>query len=685
MDGVLDAVGLTNGIKHCFASVFAEFNVATEVWARKNMLLTTGRDNYARYIAVTVGSIPLFATSRVVAVEDAYVLVGLSQEFERERYRSVGQIERALRMQRRGVNAREGKSQTSVSPEEALELSSGVFALLGAPGSGKTTALRHLVVSAASGSAIRGAVRIPIFLAARDMAAGQTGIETAAVGQFRSHEMPEPAKVLVALAKAGKLLLCLDGIDETSLAHQRILISELLQLQARYPNALFCVSARPHSLDVGLPNSSKWETFPLPFYRRLEFVRRWFAGVDAAKGERLVGECKQRPELLDIGSSPLLLSIICALFHNDLEIPRDVDELFSRTADGLLGQWDAFRNVARETSIGRLSLTKRFSLVAELAASMFENKKIVFSVADVENSGCLERISEVLRFQGLDARETLETLTNDYGVLLQRSPGLYSFSHLTLHEYFVARHAVAHRTELNLISEYRRDERWGEVVKFVARLLLNGDSFLRALHAAVDFSQDKPVRMLIAIWGSQPICSEAIRKQLMADLARRVVAVFKHCVDDFALLEDELVMQTRLLGRIRHARATIKARRLEEAAESDDGSEEHSPALEDPVEIEQSKEDKEPVKGGSNEQRLAKHSSILVAAVTLPGLLEILNKHKFDPSDIGVGRNAFFKQWFEAGFPEIRKISFRDAVPQDRGKALSRWKRNPRPDWDEVS
>jgi len=264
------------------------------------------------------------------------------------------------------------------------------------------------------------------------------GILDAAAEFLEWLEVPESRRVIERLLRSGSCMLLVDGLDETSEEHQRSVIREVLDLRAKYDESLICISSRPFSLSIGLVGFTKWETLPLSSEDRRAFVEKWFDSVDSEKGGRLLEQCKTRPEMLDLGSSPLLLSLVCALYYNDLDVPSDPDELYARSIEGLLGGWDAFRNIARQSILADLSIRRRVILLSWIAAILLENGKLVFSCDDVDQTECLVHAARALRIDPPPSEELLPSLFNDFGILVERSPGLYSFSHLTLHEYLVA-------------------------------------------------------------------------------------------------------------------------------------------------------------------------------------------------------------------------------------------------------
>jgi hypothetical protein len=517
--------GLSKIIERSFLSLFEGINASTQAWLESTKLLALGRNRYADYMANAVGISPLFATSRSVIVDETYVRVNVTTEIERERYKSPAAIQAAMHFQKRG-----GGRETNIAllPFDAIEKSRGAFALLGLAGSGKTTAFRHIAVQLAKGRELLGRRRLPLFFAARDLRRTGATLRDAAVSLFREFGISYPAEVIDRLLEAGQLVFLLDGLDETTAEHQRTLTDELNRLRGINPENCYCISSRPENLSIGLPGFTKWETLPLSLDDRYKFVEKWFSAVNPGKGETLLDSCRDQPEILDIGSSPLLLSIVCALYNNDLDVPNDRDELYARAVHGLLGGWDAFRNIARSSSLKDLSIERRKLIVQWLAYYLFREGLIVFSTQQVANLLPWELLKDVFRDQVPAPRQLLVDLYNDFGLLVERSPGTYSFSHLTLQEYLVAEHIVQNRSERVDLGSFAANEHWLAVFQLVARRLPRepASMFMMDLVQRFDLLNINIANLIISAWQAGPLVTASTRKRILEILAEGLRGIF---------------------------------------------------------------------------------------------------------------------------------------------------------------
>src|SRR4030095_2758680 len=72
-------------------------------------------------------------------------------------------------------------------------------------------------------------------------------------------------------------------------------------------------------------------------------------------------------------------------------------------------------------------------------------------------------LNERISGNNLDISKVLEAIEVQQGILVERSPGIFSFSHLTIQEYLTAYYYNSPKKIHELISNHIFDERWREV------------------------------------------------------------------------------------------------------------------------------------------------------------------------------------------------------------------------------
>jgi len=491
---------------------------------RKHGFRKKGYSNFQKNHTQTgcdvVGSYPLFGTSRSTNVVDSFVPISLCKNQEREIYRDTKEIEKAMH------DGKVAGSEVEVRREE-LTLSEAInsegsgIALLGVAGSGKTTSFKQLAVLAAQGEKILGRERFPIFITVRDLDDSKSALWDGMVEYLNGFEIHKPRAVLWSLLKSGQAMILIDGIDETSEKCQKNIIREIVRLQSinrkrRDRVNVICVSGRPFSLSIGLSNFQKLEVMPLRQGLKREFITKWFEGLSDEKGRDLCGLVHSSAYLKDLSSTPLLLSIICALYDNELKLPERKEELLERAIFGLLGGWDYFRGISRATFLGDVSTMKRQVLVSKLAYELFIEKYIVFTLSDVRALQITSQALELIGLESIEESIVLSALYNDFGILIERSPEVYSFSHLSFQEYLVAKYVVDSRLENDLVNHALvRPEKYIDVMQYVANLLPRSEGLATELFFGGDWSNVETAKMIASFWNAKPIMSKEKRLELM--------------------------------------------------------------------------------------------------------------------------------------------------------------------------
>jgi predicted NACHT family NTPase len=103
---------------------------------------------------------------------------------------------------------------------------------------------------------------------------------------------------------------------------------------------------------------------------------------------------------------------------------------------------------------------------------------------------CWTEIEEVLR---VDSEAVLKSIEAQHSLLVERARGIYSFSHLTFHEYFTARKIVTscnpYATDdptLQRLVSHMTEKRWQKVFLLTIEMLNRADTLLRLMKARID-------------------------------------------------------------------------------------------------------------------------------------------------------------------------------------------------------
>ncbi|WP_434042149.1 MULTISPECIES: NACHT domain-containing protein [Sorangium] len=350
--------------------------------------------------------------------------------------------------------------------------------IVGEPGSGKSTLLAYLATRAARGELAvstpsPGPASIPFLVPVRalqEAAASPEAIAGAAGA--------EPWFVEAALQR-GRALLLVDGLDEARAQVAGKVLPALTTTLDAYPGTSVIVTTRPAAAP------GKHETEPRGFARaslmpmtRDEvgiFIDRWClaaelslnkprgqAEMDArAAADDLKERVRASRAIEKLAQTPLLCSVICVV-HRFLgqRIPERRVALYEAITNVLLYEWDRAK-FAEGAAIGKLDAHAKRALLARLALSMHRAR-----VAELPAEEVVDRLAAHLPDLGRpgdEAAAIVAEIRDRNGVLVERAPGSFAFSHLTFQEYLAAMELVNAHAYDELLCNCK-DKWWHEVI-----------------------------------------------------------------------------------------------------------------------------------------------------------------------------------------------------------------------------
>ncbi|MBD2429168.1 hypothetical protein [Phormidium sp. FACHB-1136] len=149
-------------------------------------------------------------------------------------------------------------------------------------------------------------------------------------------------------------------------------------------------------------------------------------------------------------------------------------------------------------------------MLSQFAFETFERGDYLFKKATVEQHivryiRSLPGAREDEDILHLDEEAVLKSITAQHGLLVARASGIYSFSHLTFHEYFAAQHIVSHTTTLNHtlqnLATHITERRYREIFLLTAEMLPEADTLLLLMKQQIDLlMQDDPKIQMVLSW-----------------------------------------------------------------------------------------------------------------------------------------------------------------------------------------
>ncbi|MBS1968423.1 MAG: SUMF1/EgtB/PvdO family nonheme iron enzyme [Chloroflexi bacterium SZAS-1] len=385
--------------------------------------------------------------------------------------------------------------------------------LLGDPGSGKSTFMRHLAWALARHSLDQPEQAptlfgwpteervLPLLLPLRKLSGkiATDGARPAVVSAALSAELAseydvrDAATLVEQALNSQATLLLLDGLDEVPLVATTQSASRAATVQAvrafaqLYPEVRIVLTCRTRAFDESLRAELGWnwhaETLaPFTLGQVRHFAAAWYAELahcgqlDQAQStqleQRLVETIVASPKLQDMAGTPLLLTMMALILYNKGELPRDRPELYKRLNELLLGQWDKVREgQSLAEAIGmpdwtserimplldRLSYEAHADVTSTDGRGRLDRGKLFLALRDFFKQAKAEHPGDA-------ADRCLDYIEHRSGLLAPDGPDSYVFVHLTLQEHCAGRHLALSRNAAERIMEHRADDRWREPI-----------------------------------------------------------------------------------------------------------------------------------------------------------------------------------------------------------------------------
>lgn len=468
-----------------------------------------------------VGTMRVLGKRRPVPLEDVFTAVNLLNKITAEQRHSINDL--------REITLRDfdwHKRVTRIAGDEVVDRFQKLF-ILGKPGAGKTTFLKHIALRAIDGELDK----LPLFISLKELSDSKKPLLNFIAAKLDIHKLPNAELFIEQQLEHGNCLVLLDGLDEVNLAdNQRAQIIQMLNnFITKYSRNSFLMTCRVAATDYSFYQMEYAEMADFDTDQMEKYINLWFA-EDAVKREACRQQLLHQEEnkaVRELAQVPLLLSLLCLVFEERGEFPPNRDEIYDEATRALLLKWDSSRNIRRDTVYGQLSLKHKQKLLAHIAFHAFERGEQFLKEETV-----VRRIEYYLRgvpnLEEADGFQILNEMEANHGIFVERARHIHSFSHLTLQEYYAALYIKENeqRDTVAQLMVHVGDDRWNEVFQLTASMLEDATEFCNAyLHAAWQLiANEEPLTQLID-WAinkrpHQPVAAKpAVRRSFMLFLS----------------------------------------------------------------------------------------------------------------------------------------------------------------------
>jgi HEAT repeat protein len=348
--------------------------------------------------------------------------------------------------------------------------------LIGKPGSGKSTALRRLLLEEAQGYGVQDGALIPVLILLRSCKQGSV------VDWIAEGVDVEVAEVR-SLLRAKRLLLLFDGLNEVPNLDGYQALTQFLEKPSQVPMVF---TTRELGADSSLGIGRKLEMLPLTESQMREFIEMRLPG----QGEQLIQQLGD--SLRELAETPLLLNMLCQVFDPETgEMPKNRGELFRNK---FMQDFDAIKHkgvVAADLGFFQF----KDELLQHLAMKMIVGDGSpagdVLQIEKTIAQGWLKDwlATEQVSDAGEKARIWLEDLVKHHLLQVAGDVRQIEFHHQLFQEYYAAewlRLRVKNLDDDTLKEDYLNYWKWKEPVALMLGLVEHEALAVRVVEQALD-------------------------------------------------------------------------------------------------------------------------------------------------------------------------------------------------------
>jgi predicted NACHT family NTPase len=220
-----------------------------------------------------------------IPLKDIYVSLKLSETFKREiphtaepeRKIKKEMIEEEMEREYSVIEEEKSKKEKIFDADDA-EKKFNKLVITGAPGSGKTTFLKHIALkSCLENMAKQERVAVPILVVLKEFFESQKPLRSYIDDVFEQFDFPEASDFIEKDLKEGTCQILLDGFDElASLERQQKVTKKIDEFIQKYSKNKFIVTSRKKGYHGELKGFQKLELMEFNDEQIEKFINNWF-------------------------------------------------------------------------------------------------------------------------------------------------------------------------------------------------------------------------------------------------------------------------------------------------------------------------------------------------------------------------------------------------------------------------
>jgi hypothetical protein len=352
----------------------------------------------------------------------------------------------------------EGEEIPETKLEDALGSEVQCHVIVGQPGAGKTTAVKHLCQRFLTEPGFLDSYQLIIHLPLRDINLSPTTSSPEYIRRSLQELLhlrisyPNDLagdenlgarrsirdQVLADWLNTVRALVVLDGFDEITFKAKRDLVIEELRRMARQlTSAAFIMTTRTGEFSSHIEKVKVVEIKPLSQIQIAAFAERWLGAEDAGKFLSQL----QVSLFSDTAIRPLTLAHLCILFEKSRRIPSKPKTIYKKIVRLLIEDWDEEKSVHRQSAYADFEPDRKEEFLAHLSYELTSR----FKVSTFDEGRLLQGYAEICGNFGLargEASKVVAELETHTGLILKSGHDSFQFSHKSLQEYLAAEFMV---------------------------------------------------------------------------------------------------------------------------------------------------------------------------------------------------------------------------------------------------